>query len=36
MNNMQTIWDPLRKKNVALTPEEKEEASQVDEEKTAE
>lgn len=23
MNNMQTIWDPLRKKNVALTPEEK-------------
>lgn len=23
MNNMQTIWDPLRKKHVALTPEEK-------------
>ena len=22
MNNMQTIWDPLRKKQVALTPEE--------------
>ena len=23
MNNMQTIWDPLRKKQVALTPEER-------------
>lgn len=23
MNNMQTIWDPLRKKFVALTPEER-------------
>lgn len=23
MNNMQTIWDPLRKKYVALTPEER-------------
>ena len=23
MNNMQTIWDPLRKREVALTPEEK-------------
>lgn len=23
MNNMQTIWDPLRKKHVALTPEER-------------
>lgn len=23
MDNLQTIWDPLRKKNVALTPEER-------------
>ena len=23
MENLQTIWDPLRKKNVALTPEER-------------
>ena len=23
MDNMQTIWDPLRKRHVALTPEEK-------------
>ena len=23
MNNMQTIWDPLRKREVALTPEER-------------
>lgn len=23
MDNMQTIWDPLRKKHVALTPEER-------------
>lgn len=23
MDNMQTIWDPLRKRNVALTPEER-------------